>query len=200
METLRNNGISVEQFLEWAGQQDKRYELVNGQIHRMAGATNGYTDIRNNVEYALTTLSRPKGCRTTGSDSGVRTGARSFRLPDIVVNGGPRDANAREIQAPSIVVEISSPGTWPTNLGAKLNKYQGLSSLQVIIQIEPDVVAVAVHRRTAAGGRLLFTRISRQEYLCRSWMEPLHSSKSISRWRSVRVQTFQLVPSNYLRP
>ena len=151
MKALSDDRISIEQFFDWASDQDGRFELVDGQVRMMVGATNAHNDIKNNVEVALTLLARKTGCRASSSDSGIRTGERSLRLPDVVVNCGPRNPDAREIQAPAVVVEISSPGTRATDLGVKLAEYRNVSSILAIIQIEPDVIAVAVHRRVGIG-------------------------------------------------
>ena len=151
MKALSDDSLSIEQFFDWASDQDGRFELVDGQVRMMVGATNAHNDIKNNVEVALTLLARKSGCRASSSDSGIRTGERSLRLPDVVVNCGPRNPDAREIQAPAVVVEISSPGTRATDLGVKLAEYRNVASILVIIQIEPDVIAIAVHRRVGIG-------------------------------------------------
>jgi Uma2 family endonuclease len=151
MRALSDDGISIEQFFKWVSDQDARFELVDGQVRMMAGSTNAHNDIKNNVEVALTLVARKAGCRASSSDSGIRTGERSLRLPDVVVNCGPRNPDAREIEAPTVVVEISSPGTRATDLGVKLAEYRNVASISVIIQIEPDVIAVAVHRRVGNG-------------------------------------------------
>ena len=151
MKALSDDRISIEQFFDWASNQDGRFELADGQVRMMVGATNAHNDIKNNVEVALTLLARKSGCRASSSDSGIRTGERSLRLPDVVVNCGPRNPDAREIQAPAVVVEISSPGTRATDLGVKLAEYRNVASILVIIQIEPDVIAIAVHRRVGIG-------------------------------------------------
>jgi len=150
MKALFEDGISIEKFFDWVSDQDGRFELVDGEIRMMAGATNAHNDIKNNVEVALTLIARKTGCRASSSDSGIRTGERSLRLPDVVVNCGPRNPDAREIEAPTVVVDISSPGTRATDLGVKLAEYRNIASISVIIQIEPDVIAVAVHRRVGS--------------------------------------------------
>jgi Uma2 family endonuclease len=54
------------------------------------------------------------------------------------------------VDNPTIIVEVSSPSTREADLGIKLAEYQALPTVQAIIQIEPDVVLVAVHRRRDA--------------------------------------------------
>jgi Uma2 family endonuclease len=151
MEARRHELVSVEQFIDWVIHQEGRYELVGGEVRMMTGATNRHNDVKNNVTVALTPAAKRSGCRATTSDTGIRTGERSLRYPDVVIDCGPKSPDATAATAPAIIVEVSSPGTRESDITVKLWEYQHLVSAQVIIQIEPDVVFVAVHRRGPAG-------------------------------------------------
>jgi Uma2 family endonuclease len=143
--------VSIDEFFDWLSHQEGRYELVNGQIRMMTGATYRHNIVKDNVAYALRVPARTQGCNATTSDTGVRTGPRGVRYPDVVVDCGPPDLDSMTASNPTIIIEVSSPGTRDADLGVKLWEYQSLASVQIIIQIEPDVVFVAVHRRTAGG-------------------------------------------------
>lgn len=151
MNALPQERLSVDQFLSWLPSQEGRYELVNGQIRMMTGAANRHNIAKDNVAAALLYPARAQGCRSTSSDTGVRTGERSLRYPDVVVDCGPPELDAMTVATPTILVEVSSPGTRETDLSVKLFEYQNLPSVQIIIQIEPDIVLVAVHRRGPDG-------------------------------------------------
>jgi Uma2 family endonuclease len=152
MDVLSHKLTSVEQFLAWVAGQEGRFELVNGEIRMMTGATNQHNIVKENVAFALMPAARKSGCRATTSDTGVRTGERDLRYPDVVVDCGPVAPTEMTVATPTIIVEVSSPSTRESDLGVKLSEYQHLPSVQVIIQIEPDVVLVAVHRRMDEGG------------------------------------------------
>ena len=151
MNAVPQNLVSVQQFFSWLANQEGRFELVNGQIRMMTGATYRHNQVKNNVTVALTPLARACGCGSTTSDTGVQTGEHGIRYPDVVIDCGPQSPNSMTVNNPVIVVEISSPSTRGTDLGVKLYEHQNLDAVQMIIQIEPDVIDVAVHRRAPGG-------------------------------------------------
>lgn len=143
--------VSIEEFFAWLVHQEGRFELVNGHIRMMTGAAYRHNVVKNNVTVALTPAARKCGCNSTTSDTGVQTSERSVRYPDVVVDCGPQAPEAMTVSNPVILVEISSPSTRGTDLAVKLFEYQRLQSVQVLVQIEPDLVEVAVHRRAPDG-------------------------------------------------
>jgi Uma2 family endonuclease len=143
--------ISVEEFFSWLVDQEGRFELVNGRIRMMTGATHRHNVVKNNITVALTPAARKCGCSSTTSDMGVQTGPRGVRYPGVVVDCGPQDPAALIVNNAVILIEVSSPGIRGTDLTVKLFEYQNLASVQIIVQVEPDLVDVAVHRRAPDG-------------------------------------------------
>jgi Uma2 family endonuclease len=143
--------VSITTFLDWVMGQDGRHELVDGTVYMMAGAKQGHNVIASNMQTALVPAGKRKGCRTTSSDTAVQTGPNSIRFPDVVVDCGPADASALTAVQPTIVVEVSSPGTIVIDETAKLEEYRRLNGLAMILQIESEVVLVRAHRRSDDG-------------------------------------------------
>ena len=144
----QQGSMTADTFLEWIERQSEPYELAGGTpVRLMAGAKQSHNVVTSNIVVALAPLAKGKGCRTTSSDTAVRTGRYSVRYPDIVVDCGPPDPSAREAARPTIVVEVSSPGTLTIDLTDKLDEYQALDDVRVIIRVEPDVISVKVYRR-----------------------------------------------------
>jgi Uma2 family endonuclease len=52
---------------------------------------------------------------------------------------------------PTLVVEVSLPGTAVFDYGAKLREYQGIESVDTVMQIESEIALVKVHRRQKNG-------------------------------------------------
>lgn len=148
MDVQSHKSTSVEEFFDWIVHQEGRFELVNGQIRMMAGATTQHNIVKNNLTVALTSAARRCGCSSTTSDSGVRTGDRSIRYPDLVVDCGPSPPDAMTVSSPTILIEVSSPSTRKTDALIKLSEYQQLPSVQIVMQVEPDAPQVAVYRRS----------------------------------------------------
>lgn len=142
--------MSADEFLDWNEKQAERHELVDGiPLRMMTGARQSHNVATSNIVVALAPSAKAKGCRTTFSDTAVRTGKHAVRYPDIVVDCGPPDPTAKEAIRQTIVVEVSSPGTLAVDLTDKLDEYRGHGDIRVIILVEPDVLSVKVYWRDA---------------------------------------------------
>jgi Uma2 family endonuclease len=144
--------VTVAEFLCAMTGRDGRFELVRGVAYAMAGAKEGHNVICSNVLTALVPAGKRNGCRTTSSDTAVQTGPDTIRYPDVVVDCGPANASALTASKPTLVVEISSPGTAVFDHAAKLLEYQALPSIDTILQIESEIALVKLHRRQGDGG------------------------------------------------
>ncbi|WP_349370867.1 Uma2 family endonuclease [Salinarimonas sp.] len=145
--------MSADAFLAWIVGESERWELVDGvPLRMMAGAKRSHNVVASNILVALAPAAKRRGCRTTASDTAVRTGPVNVRFPDVVVDCGPPDPAAREAASPTLVVEVASPGTSVVDLTDKLDEYRRHEAIRLILLVEPDVVAAKLYRRDAAGG------------------------------------------------
>jgi Uma2 family endonuclease len=142
---------TIDEFLDVTADDEGRYELVDGNVYAMAGASEGHNVIASNVQTALVPAGKKAGCRTTSSDTAVKTGPATIRYPDVVVDCGPRSSASKIVSSPAIIVEISSPTTAYVDYGAKLREYQALESVQTYVQIESEFALVTVHSRQSDG-------------------------------------------------
>lgn len=143
--------LTVAEFLGAIRGRDGRFELVRGVAYAMAGAKQGHNVICSNVLTALVPAAKRNGCRATSSDTAVRTGPDTIRYPDVVVDCSPANPAALTAVQPTLVVEISSPGTAVFDHAAKLLEYQSLASIDTILQIESEIALVNIHRRDSDG-------------------------------------------------
>lgn len=143
--------LTVDQFLKAIAGRDGRFELVRGIAYAMAGAKQGHNVICSNVLAALVPAAKRNRCRATASDTALQTGPDTVRYPDVVVDCGPPNPAALTASGPTIVVEVSSPGTAVFDYGAKLREYQAIASVDLVLQIESEIALVKVHRRQRDG-------------------------------------------------
>ena len=143
--------LTVDEFFADIIGHDGRFELVRGVAYAMSGAKEGRNVICSNVQTALVPAGKRKGCRTTSSDTAVQTGPDTVRYPDVVVDCGPPNPTALMASRPTLVVEVSSSGTAVFDYGAKLREYQGVESIDTILQIEAEMALVKIHRRQGKG-------------------------------------------------
>jgi Uma2 family endonuclease len=151
MSISEHEKLTIDEFFEAISGRDGRYELVGGVVHAIPGARQGHNVIRSNVLTAFLPAGKRKGCRATSVNTGVQTGPATIRYPDVVVDCGPPDAAAMKASKPTIIVEISSPGTPVADYGVKLREYQSVDSIDTVMQIESETAMVKVHRRQQDG-------------------------------------------------
>ncbi|MCE7027605.1 Uma2 family endonuclease [Jiella sp. CBK1P-4] len=132
--------------------QQERFELVDGRIFRMmTGAKQSHNVVTANIVATLLPQARSGGCRTTSSDTAVRTGPATVRYPDVVVDCGPSDPDALEASPPTLVVEVASPETSAIDATDKLDEYRAHGDLRLILFVDPDVMSVKLYRRGGDG-------------------------------------------------
>lgn len=148
----KHERISAAAFLDWAIAQEERFELVDGRIVRMmTGAKQSHNVASANIAAALLPQARRSGCRTTASNTAVRTGLGGVRYPDVVVDCGPKERDALEASRPVLVVEVASPGTTAIDATDKLDEYRAQGDIRLILFVDPDVVSAKLYRRDADG-------------------------------------------------
>lgn len=152
MQAIEHGRVAAEDFLEWVLSQDGRFELVDGYvIEMMAGAKQGHNVVVSNIVSSLGPQSKSGGCRTTSSDTAVQTLASTIRYPDIVVDFGPPDPDAMVAKSPTLVVEVSSPGTSSVDTTDTLDEYRDHPAVRLIMFVEPSSVLVKLYRRDSEG-------------------------------------------------
>lgn len=152
MQAMEHDRVSADDFLEWILSQEGRFELVDGYvIEMMAGAKQGHNVVVSNIVSSLGPQSKSGGCRTTSSDTAVQTLASTIRYPDIVVDCGPPDPDAMVAESPTLVVEVSSPGTSSVDTTDKLDEYRDHPAIRLIMFVEPSSVLVKLYRRDSEG-------------------------------------------------
>jgi Uma2 family endonuclease len=145
-------GMTADEFFDWIERETEPHELVDGiPVRMMAGGRPSRNVATTNIVVALPPSAKTKGCRTTSSDTAVRTGQCGVRYPDVVVDCGLPDPSAKEAERPTAVVEVSSPDTLAIDLTDKIDEYQAHDDIQVIMLVEPDVISVKVYRRDVHG-------------------------------------------------
>lgn len=143
--------LSIEQFFRAISGGGSHCELVGGIAYAMADATEGHNVICSNVLTAFVPAGKKKGYRTTSRDTAVRTGPDTIRYPDVVVDCGPPNAAAMMASRPTLIVEVSVSSTALLDYETRLREYQGVESVDTVMQIESEIVLVKVHRRQEDG-------------------------------------------------
>jgi Uma2 family endonuclease len=146
--------ISIDDYLAGEEVSTVKHEYLGGAVHAMAGATNGHNEIAVNSIIALGGRLRGKPCRPFNSDTKVRIelgGHTRFYYPDAMVVCHPNPRSDHFQDHPVVVIEVLSDSTRRIDQGEKCDTYLRIPSLQVLLLVESEEMAVTVYRRGAEG-------------------------------------------------
>jgi Uma2 family endonuclease len=151
-EELAERRMTVAEFLDHDDGTLTRYELVNGTLVAMNPPTTRHVQICQNLGFALHRQLRPP-CRAYWANGGVaidETGD-TWRQPDVVVTCvAPYRSFYRE---PRLVAEILSPSTEKEDRTTKLDFYESVPSIEVILLVWQDTRRVRLRSRGPDGWR-----------------------------------------------
>jgi Uma2 family endonuclease len=126
-------------FLAWVQGREGRYELADGRVVMMVGASRAHGLIVSNLVVVLHGQ-LDAGEWTVIADFGLEAGEKTLRYPDVVVDRAGGDRGDYTASAPALVAEVLSPPTAEIDLGDKAAEYLQLPSLfsyLVFAQNEP---------------------------------------------------------------
>lgn len=152
--------MTVEEFFDWHERQEEKYELIDGRpvlkfppdpLTGMASGTVAHGAIIMNASAALRAQLRGKRCRPMPSDVAIRMLDGRVRYPDVSVDCGPFDPQARAAAQPVLVLEVLSPSTSWAEHGKKLADYRAVESLRTIVLIDQSQRFAQVWSRNDDG-------------------------------------------------
>lgn len=143
--------MTLERFLEWEEQQERRHEFVDGFPRAMTGGTLRHSTIAVNILGVLRRAARRSGCSAHGSDVQVRTPSGRVYYPDVVVRCGPFAQTDTHARTPCLIVEVTSKSTRKDDLGRKRADYLGVPSLRAYVVVEQIERRLHVHVRGDDG-------------------------------------------------
>jgi Uma2 family endonuclease len=147
--------VSIEDYLAGEAQANTKHEYLGGVVHAMAGASNRHNIIASNFLGALITRFRGKSCQPFNSDTKVRItfpDHTRFYYPDAMVVCLRNQDEDHFQDQPVLIVEVLSDSTRRADLTEKRDAYLTISSLQVLIFVEPDEARVLLYRRSLPQG------------------------------------------------
>ena len=147
--------ITSDEFVARASAQTEgRYELEDGKIVKMAAERARHNLSKAAVRRALEDAMRAAGLLNTVFADGmvVVINDRVSREPDaIVCVGSDHDPELIEVTDPLIVVEVLSPTTAKTDLGAKVTEYFSPATVRHYLIVDAGSRHVIHHARGMGG-------------------------------------------------
>ena len=146
---LKDNRISVEDYLKGELLSEIKHEYIDGYVYAMAGASINHNRIANNIAGELRQLLKKLPCDVLTADFKVNINHRKFFYPDVVVICIHNNADEYYTEKPILIVEVLSDSTQRKDRTLKRLAYQALPSLQEYVLIEQDFLDVEVSKRSA---------------------------------------------------
>jgi Uma2 family endonuclease len=146
--------MTVDEFLATADEREGRWEIENGVAYAMAPERLDHARVKLETVLALREAIRRAGlpCEAVTDSVAVRITARTAYQPDALVYCGPRlPKDAREVPAPTIVVEVLSDSTARRDIHRKLIGYFSIASVAHYLILEPQDRALMHHKRGEGG-------------------------------------------------
>ena len=144
---------TVDEFLDWEREQAERYELVDGVVRMMTGASNAHAAVKGNVYASLRGLI-PAPCRVFVDGPKVVTASASL-YPDVVVTCAPVVMTDDTVREPRLIAEVLSRTTAHHDRSTKWLAYREIASLVHYLLVWQDVRRVELFSRRGAGWDLV---------------------------------------------
>lgn len=139
--------ITPDEYLKYYANDSEKWELIDGQVYAMGGASSHHVSISLNIASLLKLHLRGKPCKPYMSDLRVAVD-KNYYYPDVVVDCGEVNKNRLAADKPLLITEVLSKSTAFLDRTKKLVDYQSLPSLQEYVLLEQDVMKATVYRRS----------------------------------------------------
>lgn len=151
----RHHAYTYADYLAHEVGSSSRHEFLDGEIYLMAGGSIEHAALGAAVITALGAQLRGRGCTVFSSDLKVRVAATGLvTYPDVTVICGAVEtdpASAHVALNPTLLVEVTSPGTEGWDRGEKLESYVQIPSLQEILLVAHQRRHLELRSRTPGG-------------------------------------------------
>jgi Uma2 family endonuclease len=152
MNALTQPKLSLEAYLAWEEGQAEKHEFYRGEVFAMVGARRVHGRVVGNLVREFGTSLKGSPCQVFHEGMKVQIGDDTVLYPDVFVTCDEADlVTDRIFTAPTLVVEVLSPGTQAYDRSQKFALYRRIPALQEYILVDPDTRRVEGFRRGADG-------------------------------------------------
>lgn len=153
------SNLTVEQYLAAYEGAAGRYELVDGNVVKMAAETSQHVKFKGNVYFALRNAIKIAGlsCEAFTDGISVKINSTTVREPDASVQcGKPIEPKNMVLEQPIILVEVNSRSTGRIDEQDKLVEYFSLPTVEHYLIVNPTE-KYCLHMKRIAGEKILTT-------------------------------------------
>jgi Uma2 family endonuclease len=140
--------MTFDEYLAFENASPVRHEYVRGEVHAMTGASVRHNKIIGNLYRVLHAAARGSACGVFFESVKLRAANEVMYYPDIMVACGEAADVDEVIEAPCLIVEVTSPSTAATDRREKLTVYREIPSLRAYLLVEQRRRQAIVYTRT----------------------------------------------------
>jgi Uma2 family endonuclease len=134
------------EYLAMLESSGERFELIDGVIVAMTGASKRHNEVAGNLFVALRGLAAGGPCRVFMEGVRLRAADQRHYFPDVMVACEPSD-DAYAEDEPCLLAEVMSPSTRWVDDRHKMTVYRAIPSLRHYLLIDLEEGAIEHHRR-----------------------------------------------------
>jgi Uma2 family endonuclease len=142
--------MTLDEYLAFEERSAVKHEYVAGEVYALSGVTTRHNLITLNIAMHLRAAARARGCSVFATDVKLRVADRIY-YPDVMLVCGHAAAAELIIEAPSLIVEVTSPGTRATDRREKLEAYRRIPSIDAYLIVDQRRRHVLAYHRDGAG-------------------------------------------------
>lgn len=144
--------ISEDTYLENEATSPVRHEYIDGAVHAMTGGSLRHNLITLNLATLIRAHLRSTPCRVFMSDAKLRVAKQNaYYYPDVMVSCAPSlqalSASEAVVEAPVLLIEVTSPTTDGIDRREKLMAYRTLPTLKEYVLVAQDQPEIEIHAR-----------------------------------------------------
>ena len=143
--------MSIDEYLSFEERSPVKHEYVAGEVYAMSGVTTRHNLITLNIVRHLHAVARARGCRVFATDVKLRAAADRIYYPDVVLACGTAAAVELIVEAPSVIVEVTSSSTRASDRREKLEAYRRITSLSQYLIVDQRRRHVLAYAREPGG-------------------------------------------------
>ncbi|NJL29625.1 MAG: Uma2 family endonuclease [Thermoanaerobaculia bacterium] len=145
--------LTIDEFLDWDGDDDRRYELVGGVPVVIPIPSGAHQIIAANLAHHLAeALDEHPPCHARyGAPIEIAGRADTCHVADLAVTCQPHEPGQKLTPEPLVIVEILSPSTERRDRKVKLPDYRAIPTVVEIVLLDQQEPYCEVHRRLDDG-------------------------------------------------
>jgi Uma2 family endonuclease len=133
--TFPRRRLSLKDYLAFEEASPIKHEFVGGEVYAMPGVTLRHNVITLNIARRLHGPARARRCRVLATDVKLHVMDRIY-YPDLMLVCGRAAEVEFIVEAPSLIVEVTSPDTRAVDRREKLDAYLRLASLRQYLIVD----------------------------------------------------------------